>query len=64
MTVENVVQTVLSVVLVACLAMAAVLLPCALIYKVSGTNVVVPVAEALVLGMFVAAILSIVAILL
>jgi len=63
-TVEDVVQTALGAVLVACLAMTAVLLPCALIYKVSGTNLVVPVAEALVLGLLVAAILSVVAILL
>jgi hypothetical protein len=63
-TVEGIVHTALGAVLLACLAMAAVLSPCAWIYKVSGTNLVVPVAEALVLGLLVVAILSVVAILL
>ena len=48
MTFEGVVQTALGAILVACLALTAVLLPCAWLYPA----LVVPVALTLVFGMW------------
>ncbi len=45
--VKDLVETALGVVLVACLALAAILLPCALIDMAAGTNLLEPVATAL-----------------
>jgi len=54
-------ETALGLVLVVCLGLAALLLPCALIDVAAGTNLLGPVAAALLLGFSAAAILAVVA---
>jgi membrane protein implicated in regulation of membrane protease activity len=49
--VRDLVETALGVVLVACLGLAALLLPCALIDMAAGTNLFAPVAVALLLAL-------------
>ena len=60
--VKDLVETALGVVLVACLALAAIILPCALIDMAAGTNLLEPVATALLLAFSAAAILGVLAI--
>jgi membrane protein implicated in regulation of membrane protease activity len=60
--VRDLVETALGVVLVACLGLAALLLPCALIDIAAGTNLLGPVAGALLLGFSAAAILGVLAV--
>jgi hypothetical protein len=57
--VRDLVETALGVVLVVCLGLAALLLPCALIDIAAGTNLLGPVAGALLLGFSAAAILGV-----
>ena len=59
---EDVMETALGLVLVVCLGLAALLLPCALIDVAAGTNLLGPVAAALLFGFSAAAILGVVAI--
>ena len=59
---RDLVETALGVVLVACLGLAALLLPCALIEFAAGTNLLRPVAGALLLGLSAAAILGVLAV--
>jgi len=56
------VETALGAILVACLGLAALILPCALIDMAAGTNLLGPVAVALLLALAAAAILGAVAI--
>jgi hypothetical protein len=60
--VRDLVETALGVVLVACLGLAALLLPCALIDVAAGTNLFGPVTVALLLGFSAAAVLGVVAV--
>lgn len=60
--VKDLVETALGAVLVACLVLAALVLPCALIDLVAGTNLLGPIAAALLLAFSAAAILGVVAI--
>jgi hypothetical protein len=59
--VRDLVETALGAVLVACLGLAALILPCALIDMAAGTNLLGPVAAALLLAFSAVAILSVVA---
>lgn len=59
---RDLVETALGVVLVACLALTALMLPSALIDIAAGTNILEPVAVALLLGFSAAAILGVVAV--
>ena len=59
---RDLVETALGVVLVVCLALATLLLPCAVIDIAAGTNFLEPVAGALLVGLSGAAILGVVAI--
>jgi hypothetical protein len=59
---RDLVETALGAVLVACLSLAALLLPCALIDVAAGTNLLGPVAVALLLAVAAGAILGAVAI--
>ena len=59
---RDLVETALGVVLVVCLAMATLLLPCALIDIAAGTNFLEPMAGALLVGLSGAAILGVLAI--
>ena len=59
---RDLVETALGVVLVASLGLAALLLPCALIDIAAGTNLLWPVAGALLLGFSAAAILGVLAV--
>jgi membrane protein implicated in regulation of membrane protease activity len=58
--VRDLVETALGVVLVACLGLAALLLPCALIDIAAGTTLLGPVTVALLLCLAAAAILGVV----
>ena len=60
--VRDLVETALGVVLVACLALAALLLPCALIDIAAGTTLLGPVTVALLLCLSAAGILGVVAV--
>jgi membrane protein implicated in regulation of membrane protease activity len=60
--VRDLVETALGLVLVVCLGLAALLLPCALIDIAAGTNLLGPVAGALLLGFSAAAILGVLAV--
>jgi hypothetical protein len=61
--VRDLVETALGAVLVACLGLAALILPRALIDMAAGTNLLGPVAAALLLAFSAVAILSVVAML-
>ena len=60
--VKDLVETALGVVLVACLVLAAIILPCALTDMAAGTNLLGPVTTALLLALSAAAILGVLAI--
>ena len=59
---RDLVETSLGVVLVVCFGLAALLLPCALIDVAAGTNLLGPLAGALLVGLSGAAILGVLAI--
>ena len=59
---RDLVETALGAILVACLGLAALILPCALIDMAAGTNLLGPVAVALLLALAAGAILGTVAI--
>jgi hypothetical protein len=60
--VRDLVETALGAILVACLGLAALILPCALIDMAAGTNLLGPVAVALLLALAAGAILGAMAI--
>jgi hypothetical protein len=60
--VRDLVETALGMVLVVCLGLAALLLPCALIDLAAGTNFLGPMTGALLVGLLGAAILGVLAI--